>query len=128
MPQHHPVLKPCLVRKENDRENKSPACIALRNTVTIFQAGLRARERVLTRVNHLPALCAVAFQFTLTRLPLRGQRRDCHQLTHRLPVSSRERLFPGYLKLSVGDSNAGVGGCQEEPVYTKPVAEAASTG
>ena len=60
IPQHHPVLKSGQLRKENDRENKQSACIALRNTVTNVQAGLRAREWVVVRVNHLPAQCAVA--------------------------------------------------------------------
>ena len=46
-PQHNPVLKSGLLRKENDREKKQSACIALRGTVINIQAGLRAREWVV---------------------------------------------------------------------------------
>ena len=55
----------------------------------------------LIPVNHLPAPCAVVCRFTLSRLPLRGQRRHCQVwLTHRLPVSSLGRLSSGHLKQS----------------------------
>ena len=46
-PQHNPVLKSGLLRKENDRDKKQSACIALRGTVINVQAGLRAREWVV---------------------------------------------------------------------------------
>jgi hypothetical protein len=53
----------------------------------------------LIPVNHLPAPCAVVCRFTLSRLPLRGQRRNCQGwLTHRLPVSSLGRPSSGHLK------------------------------
>lgn len=76
-----------------------------------LQAGLRARELDFSQKQRLPVRGHSGMSCSLTRLPLRGQRRPYLQLqyrAHRLPVSSLGRMPLGHLKHSWGNANCAV--------------------
>jgi len=86
MPQHYPVLKTCLLRRVNDREDNATCQHCPPQYGYIRQAGLRAHERVLPWWIAFPR--SAQWHIDSPGLVYRcgGSAGIVIELTHRLPV------------------------------------------